>query len=264
MYVTRRKRVVKLPNREIDFGEWKLTDFIMPDCFASQAVFAYAWGRLSQFYAENPGYARKIEKMIGLDNMVVKEMWNVVNLQIKYRHDDPVFQTPDFWLLPNETWTQKHGDCEDTTFLLVSVVEGFLKSIKSSNKIYACLGFYIDPYTGQVYGHGFPLYKAEFYNGWLWLESTLETAVSQSVWFSWSPQSLVPVYFFNSRESYRVDRDYSKLGLSREYVDSHRDLINAMIDYVEAGKWLNVKWMHKGRRTPSITEKIILPVAEPE
>jgi len=114
MYYTKRKRVVKLPDREIDFGVWKLTDFIMPDSYASQAVFAEAWGRLSRFFAENPSYASKLERMIGLDNMVVKEMWNVVNTRIAYRRDDPMFQTPDFWMLPNEVWTQKKGDCEDS------------------------------------------------------------------------------------------------------------------------------------------------------
>jgi len=149
--------------------------------------------------------------------------------------------------------------CEDSTFLLVSAVEGFLKTIRTENKIYACLGFYIDPYTGQIYGHGFPLYKAEFYDGFLWLESTFESAVSQSVWYAWTPQYLVPVYFFNSSEAHRIDKDYRLLGLDEKYVDAHKDLIKIMIDYVEYGKWTPQKWMHKGKRTPRVSEKIILP-----
>jgi len=110
MFVTKRKRVVKLPDKEIDFGEWDLSDFIMPDSLASKEVFAEAWGRLSQFYAENYSYAKALEKYIGMHNMLVKEIWNVVNIKIKYRYDDLVFQTPDFWLIANEVWTQKHGD----------------------------------------------------------------------------------------------------------------------------------------------------------
>jgi len=258
MYVTKRKRVVRLPNKEIDFGAWKLTDFIMPDSYASQSIFAEAWGRLSQFFAENPDYASKLERMIGLHNMVVKELWNVVNIEVKYRYDDPVFQTPDFWMLPNETWTQKKGDCEDTTFLLTSAVEGFLNTVKVDNKIFACMGFYIDPYSGQAFGHAFPIYKAEFYDGWLWLETTPETPVPQSVWYVWNPDYLVPVYFFNSKESYRIDRDFQRLGLTGDYVKKYNYLIRAMIDYVEEGVRLNYKFMHKGLRTPKMPEKIVL------
>jgi len=33
-------------------------------------------------------------------------------------------------------------------------------------------------------------------------------------------------------------------------------MIEAMIDYVEAGRRLKVKWMHKSRRTPKIPEKL--------
>ena len=256
MYVTRRKRVVKLPDgREIDFGAWKLTDFIMPDCFASRAVFAEAWGRLSRFFAENPSYASKLEKTIGLDAMVVKELWNVVNIKIAYRHDDPVFQTPDFWQLPNETWGMGKGDCEDTTFLLESAIRGFSKDAEA----YAVLGFYVDPYSRKPYGHAWVLYKADFYPKWLWLETTWDTAISQSVWYVWDPDTLVPVYWFSEREAHRIDRDYEMLGLTEQYVEAWRELIDAMIDYVEAGRWLRIKWMHKGRRVPAALEKIVLP-----
>ena len=255
MYVTKRKRVIKLPDgKEIDFGAWKLTDFIMPDSYASQAVFAEAWGRLSQFFAENPDYARKIEKIIGLDNMVIKEIWNVVNIEIKYRHDDPVFQTPDFWMLPNEVWTQKKGDCEDVSFLLESAIRGFSREAQA----YATLGIYLDPFSRKPYGHAWVLYKADFYPRWLWLETTWDTAVPQSVWYVWDPDTLVPVYWFSEREAHRVDRDFEMLGLTGEYVRKHNYLIRAMIDYVEEGVRLNYKFMHKGIRTPRATEKIVL------
>ncbi|RLE36890.1 hypothetical protein DRJ17_07700 [Candidatus Woesearchaeota archaeon] len=255
-YVAKRKRVVHLNNREIDFGDFYLSDFIIPNSLASHEIFAYAWGRLSKFFAENPDYARKIEKIIGLDNMVVKELWNVVNVKVKYRGDDPVFNVPEFWELPNEAWSLG-ADCEGTSFLLESAILGF----KRDAEAYACLGFYVDPYSRQVYGHGWVIYRPEprFYDGWLWLESTLESAVSQSVWYVWNPTYLVPVYFFNSKEAYRIDKDYEILGLDEKYVEAYKDLIKIMIDYVEAGKWIPHKWMHKGRRTPKTMEKIILP-----
>ena len=257
MYYTKRKRVIKLPNREVDFGTWDLRDFIAPRCYATVAVFAHAWGRYSELYAKNPDYMCKVEKLIGLDNIIIKEMWNVVNVMIKYRGDDPIFQTPDFWQLPNETWGMGKGDCEDSTFLLVSAIRGF----KPDAKVYATLGLYIDPYTKNVYGHAWGIYKARFYNGWLWLESTLENALSQSVWLAWNPEYLVPVYWFNECEAYRVDRDYRFLGLDEKYVEKHRGLIEQMIDYVETGKWTKVKWMHKGRRVPVLLSTLVVPVA---
>jgi len=253
-YVAKRKRVVKLGDRELDFGDFQITDFVTPNSLASANVTALAWVRLANMHFSNPSTFSSLMNTIGLYNMYVKEVWNVVNVEVKYRYDDPVFQTPDFWLLPNETWKQKMGDCEDTTFLLISAIyavkNGWVNDPVAAEAVeYGCIGFYRD-YQGNAYGHAFVIRKSsKLASGrWLWVETTLEDAVPQSIWYLWNPDQLIPVYFFTDREAYRIDKDYAKLGLTQDYVNKYRDLIDAMINYVETGKWLPVKWVHKRTR----------------
>ena len=254
---TRRKRVVKLPDgREIDFGVWDLRDFIQPRCNASTEIYVGAFSRLvSEFDS-----VRDLVNKIGLHNVLVKYAWNIVNVEVKYRYDDPVFNVPDYWLLANETWSQRHGDCEDSSFLLESVIEHILEidgSGDPSARSYAVIGYYYD--GQQYYGHAWVLYRSDKIvpkDRWAWIETTLEEEVPQHIWFLWRPEDLVPVYWFNSRESYRILEDYEVLGLDEEYIETHRGAIDAMIAYVETGKRLKVKWMHKGRRTPKVVETI--------
>ena len=262
MYVVRRKRVIKLSDREIDLGDHYLTDFVRYNCCATDQIMWEAWRKLSSIYSQNPNIFVSLMNKIGLYNMYVKEIWNVINVKVRYRFDDPVFQVPDFWMFPNETWGQLMGDCEDTTFLLLSAVLRVKYGWESGDDVakeaveYGCLGFYID-HQNNAYGHAFMIRKtSKIANGrWLWVETTLENEVPQSVWYLVDFNQLVPVYFFTDKESYRIDKDYAKLGLTKDYVNQHQDLINQMIDYVETGKWLKVKWMHKTRR-PVDTRRI--------
>jgi len=259
MYVARRKRVVRLGGSEVDLGDFFLTDFVMPKSYGAECVVWEGWDRLSELYKRDPDTFVSLMNQIGHYNMYVKELWNVVNLKIKYRYDDPVFQTPDFWMLPNETWKQLMGDCEDTTFLLLSAIYNVKRGWESADDIakeaveYGCIGYYID-YQGNVYGHGFCIRKtSKIASGrWLWIETTLEDEVPQSIWYLADFSKLIPVYFFTDKECYRIDKDFGLLGLTEDYVEEHRDLIDAMIEYVETGKWLKVKWMHKGRRVPKL------------
>jgi len=258
MYIARRKRIVKLHDSEIDFGDFYLTDFMCPKCYGAECVMWEGWDRLSELYKRDPETYVSLMRQIGHYNMYVKELWNVVNLKIGYREDDPVFQTPDYWMIPNETWKQLKGDCEDTTFLLLSAVyrvkRGWAGDEVADEAIeYGCIGYYID-YLGNAYGHGFMIRKScKIANGkWLWVETTLDEEVPQSIWYLVDFDSLIPVYFFTDRECFRVDKDYGKLGLDESYVNKYRDLIDAMVDYVEFGKRLKVKWMHKHRRPARI------------
>ncbi|RLG75144.1 MAG: hypothetical protein DRO12_05890 [Thermoprotei archaeon] len=263
MYVAKRKRVVKL-GREIDLGDFYLTDFVQPYSYGPEEAVKQAWENLMGYYKADPEGFVRLMNLIGLFNMYVKELWNLVNTEIKYRHDDPVFQTPDFWLLPNETWKQKEGDCEDTTFMLLSAIYRVKRGWEANDEVarravaYGCIGYYVD-YSGAPYGHGFIIYSTDrILNGReLWIETTLESEVSQSIWYLADFNRLVPVYFFTDRECFRIDKDYERLGLTEDYVDKHRDLIDAMIEYVETGRRLKVKWMHKGRRTPQLTGILI-------
>jgi len=170
-------------------------------------------------------------------------------------------------MVPNETWKQRMGDCEDTTFLLTSTIYrvkrgwGELDEVAKNAVAYGCLGYYIDPATGNYYGHGFVIYSTDRIAGgrWLWVETTLEDEVPQNIWYLASFDILLPVYFFTDSEMYRIDKDYSRLGLTKDYVEKHKEAIDAMIDYVETGKWLSVKWMHKSRRPAKPKVVVALP-----
>jgi len=264
-YVAKRKRVVKLTNGELDFGDFYLTDFITPNSLSSTEVVNKAWYKLVDLYKKDASTYLSLLKVIGLYNMYVKELWNVVNVEIKYRYDDPVFQTPDFWLLPNETWKQRFGDCEDTTFLLLSAIYAVKRGWESvdedakNSEEYGCLGFYRDV-SGGMYGHGFIIRKSPRVarGRYLWVETTLESEIPQHIWYAWNPDVLIPVYFFTDRETYRIDKDYSKLGLTQDYVSKYKNWIDLMIQYVEIGKWLPVKWMHKTTRPAKPTEAIYI------
>ena len=182
MYIAKHKRVVKLPHREIDLGDWYLTDFIQPNSYGAESVTWEAWKRLINLYNNDIQQFIKLANIIGLYNMYIKELWNVVNVKIKYRYDDPIFQTSDFWLLPNETWYQKHGDCEDTTFLLLSAIykvkEGWKDDIIAKEAIeYGCIGYYID-YKGTPYGHAFIIRRTDRIANGKWLCCLLYTSPS--------------------------------------------------------------------------------------
>ncbi|MEM3964870.1 MAG: hypothetical protein QW584_04010 [Thermofilaceae archaeon] len=251
--ICKRKRVVRLSSGEVSLGDFYITDWVVPSSYAADMVAQMAWDRLGNLYRSNPQSFTSLMNSLGLYNMYVKEMWNVVNVQVGYRPDDPVFQTPDFWLLPNETWALKFGDCEDTTFLLLSSIARVRRSwndpVVRDSVEYGVIGFYSDV-AGNYYGHAYIIRKSSKVAGgrWLWVETTLDSEVPQSLWHLWNPNTLIPVYWFDDANVYRVDRDYRMLELTEDYVRLHEPWIRAMIDYVESGRWLSVKWMHKKRR----------------
>ena len=239
--------------KSVSLGDMFLSDFIQPRCYATYQILQEAWSRLHRLYWEKPDTVSSLSRAIGLFNIMVKLVWNIVNTKISYRRDSKVFRRADFWQLPNETWTSKSGDCEDITFLLASAVEWLKAGWRESEaRVYACIGYYRDR-SNRFYGHSFALYRhPKIADRWLWIETTLDHEVELSVWLNWNPQTLIPVYFFNSTEAYRLDRDYEKLGLTRDYVNSHRDIIDRMIEYVETGRRLDISWMHKSTRVPEL------------
>jgi len=89
-------------------------------------------------------------------------------------------------------------------------------------------------------------------------ETTADSEIPQYLWYVWNPDVLIPVYFFTDRETYRIDKDYSKLGLTQDYVSKYKYWIDLMVRYVEVGVWLPVKWMHKTTRPAKPTEAIYI------
>jgi len=245
MFVACRKRVVHLPNGgEIDFGCWDLRDFVQPGCYAARQLESMAM----QEYTNSREVYDPYVQAWGIVPTLTKIMWNTVNKAIGYRHDDPVFQTPDFWMLPNETWHMKAGDCEDSTLLLASAVELAKEMFggfdPAESTVFAVLGYYNA--GDALYGHAYVLFRnPKIVDRWLWIETTWDEEVPINVWYVWDPNKLIPVYFGNSRVFYRIDQHYDVLGLSKSYVDQWWDAIQAMIEYVESGRWLKNRWMHK-------------------
>jgi len=111
---------------------------------------------------------------------------------------------------------------------------------------------------GQYWGHAWVSYKNpkyEFSRDWLVLESTLETEVPMWMWIKWNKDVYLPVYMFNQYDSWRIDRDHDKIGLTKDYVDGRRQLIDAMINYVETGVRMPYKWVHKRIRPVKVEFK---------
>jgi len=254
MIVTRRKRVIVVQSKTIDLGDMWLSDWIQPDCYAcSKEIIDYALDK----YHRLPDADVAVET-IGFGNLMVKMAWNVVNTYVRYRYDTDLFSQADFWLTPNETWTLRFGDCEDTSFLLTSTILRLFEVIRDLQAswwsrllgkapvAYTCIGFY--RLSANYYGHGFVLYRNPKYkitDKWFILETTLEKDVAWNMWIPWEPSIYIPVYIFNNLECYRIDRDYRKFGLTYEYTRKYLSLIKSMINYVESGIHTKQKWMHK-------------------
>ncbi len=97
-------------------------------------------------------------------------IWDYVARKITYVYDKEAHGLPDFWMLPEEVLTLRKGDCEDSTFLLCSLL---LSSGISPFCVRAELGVVYDKKGNPLGGHAFPCYLDEWGN-WRLLESTLD------------------------------------------------------------------------------------------
>jgi len=79
----------------------------------------------------------------------------------------------DFWKFPTETLRDGVGDCEDTTFLLASLLRVY------KYKAYAVLGYVV--IEGVLYGHAWVLYQHPSYD-WIILETTLDSLEPYKDW----------------------------------------------------------------------------------
>jgi len=99
--------------------------------------------------------------------------WNYVINNVEYVFDKKAQGMLDFWQMPSETITLCRGDCEDTTFALVSLM---LSSGISPFCIRAIIGTV--KVKNDKIGHAWPIYKNEA-GKWCLLESTLDTPQSK-------------------------------------------------------------------------------------
>jgi len=101
------------------------------------------------------------------------KIWDYVAAFIKYTTDKKSFGREDLWLFPEETLVLQKGDCEDSSFLLATLL---LASGISEHCVRVVLGRVITPEA--AYGHAWVVYQSEM-GCWCFLESTLDAVPSQ-------------------------------------------------------------------------------------
>ena len=97
-------------------------------------------------------------------------IWDYVTRSIEYVTDKSAFGLEDLWLFPEETLMLGKGDCEDTSFLLASLL---LASGISEQCVRVVMGRVASP--AGAYGHAWVVYQCES-GQWCLLETTLESA----------------------------------------------------------------------------------------
>ncbi|MGB4653556.1 transglutaminase domain-containing protein [Methanothrix sp.] len=100
-------------------------------------------------------------------------IWDYVTRSIDYVTDKSAFGLEDLWLFPEETLILGKGDCEDTSFLLASLL---LASGISEQCVRVVMGRVASP--AGAYGHAWVVYQCES-GQWCLLETTLESAPSR-------------------------------------------------------------------------------------
>ena len=97
------------------------------------------------------------------------KIWNYVASSIQYVTDKSTFGLDDFWLFPEETLVLHKGDCEDSSFLLATLL---LASGISEHCVRVVLGSVFTP--DGSFGHAWVVYQNESCL-WCLRESTLDT-----------------------------------------------------------------------------------------
>jgi transglutaminase-like putative cysteine protease len=102
-------------------------------------------------------------------------VWDYVARNVEYVSDKKSCGMDDFWLFPEETLMLRRGDCEDSSFLLATLL---LSSGISQHCVRVVLGRVISP--DGPFGHAWVVYLNEE-GVWCILESTLDAAPARLV-----------------------------------------------------------------------------------
>jgi len=113
------------------------------------------------------------------------------------------YTTGDYWNFPAETLRDSMGDCEDSSFLLTSM----LRRIDPSMEAYSTVGYF------DAYGH---VWTTILRNGeWLVLDTTLDR-MPQLVPTERSRPMYRPLFRFNERDIAIVDPNFADLPILHE------------------------------------------------
>lgn len=97
------------------------------------------------------------------------KVWKYVAESVEYIPDKQTVGMEDFWFFPTETLTLRKGDCEDSSFLLASLM---IASGVSEQCVRVVIGKVVG--SGGSFGHCWVVYQNED-GQWCLLESTLDS-----------------------------------------------------------------------------------------
>lgn len=108
------------------------------------------------------------------------------------------YSVSDFWSFPAETLRDMVGDCEDSSFLLTSM----LKRIDPTMQVFSTVGYF------EEYGH---VWTSILYNGeWLVLDTTL-TEIPAAIPTETSRPEYKPLFRFNDKEIVIEDGEFVEM-----------------------------------------------------
>jgi predicted transglutaminase-like cysteine proteinase len=110
---------------------------------------------------------------VGTFDQRALKIWEYVASGVEYITDRNIFGVDDLWLFPEETLVLQKGDCEDSSFLLATML---LASGISEHCVRVVLGSISTPDGG--YGHAWVVYKDEL-GLWCLLESTIDSVPTE-------------------------------------------------------------------------------------
>ena len=170
-------------------------------------------------------------------------IWNDVAEKIKYVHDSERQEKEDFWLFPPEISKLCEGDCEDGSFLLVSLM---IASGISPFCVRVVLGEVFDEKGKSLGGHCWPIYKNEM-GDWCILESTLDKTPSRLPEADKLAEAgqffqYVPYYCFNNYHLWQILPEGNPDTRSkdiRKYLKLRKDTVNMEKTRLPSGGWLS-------------------------
>lgn len=170
-------------------------------------------------------------------------IWNNVAEKIKYVHDSEKQKKEDFWLFPSEISKLCEGDCEDGSFLLVSLM---MASGISPFCVRVVLGEVFDEKGKSLGGHCWPIYKNEM-GDWCILESTLDKIPSRLPEADKLAEAgqyfrYVPYYCFNQYHLWQILPERNPDSRSkdiRRYLKLRHNKVNIKKTRLPSGGWLS-------------------------
>jgi Transglutaminase-like superfamily len=132
-------------------------------------------------------------------------VWRFVTDSIAYMHDTTQYKKDDFWLFPPETYQIGKGDCEDSSFLLATLL---LSCGISPFCVRVVMGMAYEGTGKPLGGHCWPIYKTEA-GRWCILESTLDKIPARmpdadELAGEGQPFRYEPLYCFNDHHLWEI------------------------------------------------------------